>query len=96
MEESRAKPLLLHLLRDQLPPQEPALLLRHAGGLWRGGLVGMNRPWQALMQLSGVLVQRCDFPRSVTVTAKIIQLLNELQPRGMAPGERLSPRQHEP
>lgn len=61
-----------------------------------GVLVGMNRPWQALMQLSGVLVQRCDFPHSVTVTAKIIQLLNELQPRGTAPGERLSPQQHEP
>lgn len=71
-------------------------MLGDYGGGGGGGLVGMNRPWQALMQLSGVLVQRCDFPRSVTITAEIIQLLNELQPQGMAPGERLSPRQHEP
>lgn len=27
-----------------------------------GGVLYMNGAWQALMQLSGVLVQRCDFP----------------------------------
>ncbi|KAM3612271.1 uncharacterized protein V6R79_005803 [Siganus canaliculatus] len=30
------------------------------------------------------------------VTAASVQLLNERRPRGTAPGERLSPRQHEP
>lgn len=44
--------------------------------------MGVKQTWQALMQLSGVVVQRCDFPCCVTATAEIIRLLNEPQPRG--------------
>ena len=102
MEENRMKHLLspwrsaASMSTSSAPEACWGLMGVGGDGGWWGGPVGVKRPWQALMQLSGVLVQRCAPPRSVSVTAEIIRLLNEPQRWGAAPGERLSPRQHEP